>query len=461
MRDCFFGGTGLALLASHKTRIKEKRMNCKMSLWIALTVLSFSPVWGEAGLTVQQAVKEGIANSPSIKKLDAAVEGAAWKRDESVSGFLPHLSADGTHYLNARYAYMPLEFGGEAMSMPSAFPGTDLSLTASIDLFDGFKTIKGIQAGNLNKGAAVLDREDGAFKLERQIQYFFYQALGAQALLDVAKSRIDSLDELRQITSAREARGAGTRYDRLRVETLLDEAKANKAVAEDNVYLARKRLARVMGLESDNRVLKGTLPVPDPKRLASSPKPSSMDRSDLKALELRGKALDKQSGLSLSEYWPRVSLFGQKSFNKYGSFDPMVLTNSDFQGAYEVGLNLHWDLFDGGANLAKSKGIQAAAEQVHQALRESRLEASEDIETWFRRYQDQTLLYQAKQRNIERATESLRLSKLGLKEGTQTNLDVLEAEADLYNARAGSIQSQVDAAEAWMRLEVALGKTIQ
>jgi outer membrane protein TolC len=118
-------------------------------------------------------------------------------------------------------------------------------------------------------------------------------------------------------------------------------------------------------------------------------------------------------------------------------------------------------LFDGGANLAKSKGIQAAAEQVHQALRESRLEASEDIETWFRRYQDQTLLYQAKQRNIERATESLRLSKLGLKEGTQTNLDVLEAEADLYNARAGSIQSQVDAAEAWMRLEVALGKTIQ
>jgi outer membrane protein TolC len=38
---------------------------------------------------------------------------------------------------------------------------------------------------------------------------------------------------------------------------------------------------------------------------------------------------------------------------------------------------------------------------------------------------------------------------------------VLEAEADLYNARAGSIQSQVDAAEAWMRLEVALGKAIQ
>jgi outer membrane protein TolC len=436
------------------------RFQTKISIAF-FAVMSLSTAWSAESLTLSQAVKEGVANSPLVKKLDAAVEGAAWKRDESVAGFLPHVSVDGSRYLDAKYSYIPMEFAGQELNMPSAFPDTDFSLSASIDLFDGFKTLKGIQAGNLNKGAAALDQRDGVFKLERQIQYFFYQALGAQALLDVAKSRIDSLEELRQITSAREARGAGTRYDRLRVETLLDEAKANQAIAEDNVYLSRKRLARVMGLESDDRVLKGNLPIPDPKRLASSPKDSSMDRSDLKALELRGKALDKQGGLSLSEYWPRVSLFGRKSFYKYGSFDSMVLTNSKFQGAYAIGFNLHWNLFDGGADLAKSKGTRAAAEQVRQTLRESRLQASEDIETWFRRYQDQTLLYQAKQRNIERATESLRLSKLGLKEGTQTNLDVLEAEADLYNARAGSIQSQVDAAEAWMRLEVALGKVIQ
>jgi outer membrane protein TolC len=441
---------------------KEISMSFQAKTWIVLlAVLTFRPVWGAESLTLSQAVKEGVANSPSVKKLDAAVKGAAWKRDESVAEFFPRVSVEGTHYLDARYTYIPLEFGGSEMAMPSAFPKTDVSLKAQIDLFDGFRSVKGVQAGNMGKKAAAYDREDGVFKVERQIQYYFDQALGAQILLDVVQRRIDSFEELRQITSARENRGAGTRYDRLRVETQLEEAEAARAVAEDNVFLARKRLARAMGLEKDDRVLKGALPVPDSKRLPASLKPTTKDRADLKALELRGNALEKQSSIALSGYWPKISLFGQKSFYKFGSFDEAVLTNPDFKSAYAVGLNVRWDLFDGGADAAKSKGDRAAAEQVRQTLKEASLQASEDVETWSRRYQDQALLYQAKQRNIERATESLRLSKLGLKEGTQTNLDVLEAEADLFNARAGSVQSQVDASEAWMRLEVALGKAIR
>jgi len=436
-------------------------MNRVKTLWLTLAVLGAVPAWGAGSLTLPQAVSEGLAQSPALKKLAAAEEGAAWKRDESVAGFLPHVAVDGAHYLAAKYSYLGLEFGGAELSMPSAFPGTDLALTASVNLFDGFRGLKGVQAGNLGKRAASLDREDGAFKLARQIQVLFDQALGAQALLDVAQKRIDSLEELRKITQAREDGGAGTRYDRLRVETLLEEAQANRAVAQDNVYLARKRLARVMGLESDDRVLEGTLPVPDPKRVPATLVSDSAGRSDLRALELRGKALGKQSGMALSAYWPRVDLIGQKIFYKYGSFDPLVLTTPQFQGAYSVWINVHWDLFDGGADLAKSKEAGAAAEQVRQTLQEGRLQASEDRETWSRRYLDNALLYQARVRNIERAVESLRLAQLGLKQGTQTNLNVLEAESDLYNSRAGAIQAKLDAVEAWVRLEISLGLPIQ
>ena len=436
-------------------------MNRMKALWILWMVLGTAPAWGAGTLTLPQAVTEGLARNPTMKKLAAAEEGASWKRDESVAGFLPHVTVDGAHYLDAKYSYLGLEFGGAELSMPSAFPGTDLALTACVNLFDGFRGLKGVQAGNLGKRAASLDREDGAFKLVRQIQVLFDQALGAQALLDVAQRRIDSLEELRKITQAREDGGAGTRYDRLRVETLLEEAQANRTVAQDNVYLARKRLARTMGLESDVRVLEGTLPVPDPKRIPAALATDDSGRSDLRALELRGQALDKQSGMALAGYWPRVDFLGQKMFYKYGSFDPLVLTTPQFQGAYSVWINVHWDLFDGGADLAKSKEAGAAAEQARQTLQEGKLQASEDRETWSRRYLDNALLYHARVRNIERAAESLRLAQLGLRQGTQTNLNVLEAESDLYNSRAGAIQAQLDAVEAWVRLEIALGRGLQ
>ena len=422
--------------------------------------ISIPPAWCGGTLTLSQAIQEALASSPTLKRLDAAVEGESWKRRGSTAGFLPHVTAEGTHFLDAKYAYLPINFGGESLNMPSAFPGTDLAVNVQMDLFDGFRTLKNVQAGQLNVKAARLEREDGAFKLERQVRHLFYGALAAQALLKVLQSRITSLEELSQITAAREAGGAGTHYDSLRVKTQLEEAQAAKTVADDDIFLARKNLARTMGLDSDDRDLEGALPVPNSKNLSSLPRPVTADRSDLKALDLRAKSLSKQAGAALTGYWPRVSVFGQKSFYNYGSFDPMVLTYSGYQSAYSVGLNLSWDLFDGGADLAKSKAIHAAAEQTRQTLREAHLQASDDIETWARRYMDYTLLYQANLRNIERAEESLRLSKLGLREGTQINLEVLEAESDLYNARVNSIQSQVNAADAWMKLEVALGKAL-
>lgn len=438
-------------------------MKINLLLPAALSVLIFPAARAGAAepLTLQEAIRQGLAQNPTLRRLDAAVDAASWKRRESVAGFLPSVTVEGTHFLDGKYTYLDMDFLGEKIVMPSAYPGTHLDVSARWTFFDGFRSLKGVQAGNLEKRAAEYDREDAAFRLERQIQMAFYQALAAQALLDVARKRVASLEELHSITLARENHGAGTRYDRLRVETQWEEATASQSVAEDNVTLSRKHLTRVMGLDRDERPVRGELPVPDAKALPATLRAEDTQRADLKALDARARALDKQSGIPLSGYWPSASLFGTKSFYKYGSFDPAVLTNADYQTAYEVGLSLRWEPFDGGADYAKSREAKASAEGSRQALRDAKLQSSEDVEVWSRRYLDQAQLYAARQRNIERAAESLRLAKIGLKEGTQTHLDVLDAEADLDNARAGSIQSQVDAAEALLRLEIALGRSLR
>jgi outer membrane protein TolC len=55
----------------------------------------------------------------------------------------------------------------------------------------------------------------------------------------------------------------------------------------------------------------------------------------------------------------------------------------------------------------------------------------------------------------------VRLATLGLKAGTRTHTEVLDAELELFRARAGVIKAQADAMEAFINLELSLGEPLE
>jgi outer membrane protein TolC len=59
---------------------------------------------------------------------------------------------------------------------------------------------------------------------------------------------------------------------------------------------------------------------------------------------------------------------------------------------------------------------------------------------------------------VDKAQESVRLATLGQKAGTRTTTEVLDAELDSFRSSAGVVSAQMDAAEALINLELALGK---
>jgi outer membrane protein TolC len=67
-------------------------------------------------------------------------------------------------------------------------------------------------------------------------------------------------------------------------------------------------------------------------------------------------------------------------------------------------------------------------------------------------------LYEARLTDIDKAKESVRLATLGFKAGTRTTTDVLDAELEVFKATSGMVQAQVDALEALINLEIALGE---
>jgi outer membrane protein TolC len=255
-----------------------------------------------------------------------------------------------------------------------------------------------------------------------------------------------------QLANANERSGTGTHFNVLRLEAQLEEARAEKALAEDNLVIARLNLARVLGHEgTDARLLQGELPVPVQDAAVAKLTPDAEAREDLKAETEREAAVDAQSWSANAFWFPKVSLYAQTQFYKFGSFDPQILPNASFQDAFALGLNLKWDLFDGGASFARrmeaSHQVREAAERTHAVKQQMPV----DFETWKRRFLYNSALYRARLRTIEKSQESVRLAKLGLRAGTSTNSEVLDAELDLFRARAGVVRAQADAAEALLR----------
>jgi outer membrane protein TolC len=352
------------------------------------------------------------------------------------------------------------------LTIPQIIPTTALSLNGSLPLFDGFSSTNRLRAARSGDEAAVAEYDWARFQLEREVKGLFYKAVGARALKEVAEQNVAMLeDHLRDVKSFKEA-GLSTNFDVLRVEVQVSHAKSELLDATDNIELAKNRLAEALGETNESRELQGELPKPDeswaaPKATApqvTDGTPEASGRKDLQALRSRTEALT-QLDAAADRFWvPRISLVGQ--YMSYNNRNDQLADWDAYRGSYQVGLSATWPLFDGLTSYAKSRQAAEQRYQGEKSLAQAQLHAHQDFELWKRKFRYQCAVYRSREADVGKAAESVRLAKAGRKAGSRTNADLLDAEAELYRARAGLVNAQVGAVEALLNLELATGQQL-
>ena len=422
-----------------------------------------APNSGDAGntgsLSLEAALNEARAHSPDYQKAQALEKEADWRRLEAISGNIPKVSLSAQHLFDVKYEVLDVRFSPSSPTTSFALitPKSVLSVAASWTVFDGFQTLDTYFAANLSHDASAFELSRATLQLEQEVCFRFFKALAAQQLDVVAEQNVKTLQDHLDKTKSLLHEGEATRYDLLRVEVKLDEAMPEKLQADDNVILARQTLSQTMGLNGDVRPLAGTLPVPSEAALPKDVKLDTSNRADLEALLRRSDAAEKTHKAALGTWLPRIGFLAEEDF--YNNVD-YSLGGAAYRSAYSVGMFLTWNLFDGGASIAHQKETIYASQQAEATATAGLLKAPNDFELWKRRFTYNVALYKARTHAIESAEESVRLAKLGFNAGTRTTVDVLDAELDLFRARAGVVQAQVDAAEAILNLELALGRKL-
>ncbi len=411
-------------------------------------------------MTLHEAISEALKSSPSLERSKSATEEAKWKRVEGYSGFLPTVNANATYLFDKKYALTNVRLGNATADtiVPQVIPNSQLVLTTSYPLFEGFSSINRLQAANAGLNAANNEEEWNQFKTEMDVTLAYYRMLGNKILKDVAAQNLKVLqDHLKEVKLFKSS-GMATNYDVLRVEVQVSNAETDLLNAEDNIAISEQNLLEILGKDKMEIVVSGELPILEESLLKGVTEADIHNRLDIQALKSKLTSLSYNERAQSSFWVPRLSAFGQYQY--YNNLNDSLTDTDKYRSAYQVGLQLSWNIFDAGTSFSKSKQTTEQFVQAEKTYRITELRAQKDFEIWKRKYNYFASLYRARNNDISKSKESVRLAREGQRVGARTNTDLLDAEADLYKSQAGAVNAQLGAIEALINLQTSIGQKI-
>jgi outer membrane protein TolC len=430
------------------------------NIFLIVAAISLAPGAFAKDITLREALDQALGQSPSIERASSSAREASFKKTETYSGFLPTLTGTAHHYVDKKYALTNVRMGNAATEsiVPQVLPTTQYALVATVPLFEGFSSVNKYKAAAAGENAANQEFNWAKFKIEKDVTLAFYKSLANIVLRDVASQNLKVLqDHLKEIRLFKQS-GMATNYDVLRVEVQVSNAETDLLNAEDNIKIANENLAEILGTEEAADNLVGSLPVLSENLVDVLQADESKERLDIQALKGRVDSLSYSESAQGSFWVPRLSFIG--AYQYYNNLDNSILDSEHFRTAYQVGLQLNWNIFDGMSSFARSKQSIEQHIQAEKTYRLAELKASKDVDIWKRKFRYFAKLYNARKNDVVKSEESVRLAKEGRRVGARTNTDFLDAEADLYKSQAGAVNAQLSAIESLINLELSTGKTL-
>ncbi|HEX5176061.1 MAG TPA: TolC family protein [Chthoniobacteraceae bacterium] len=274
----------------------------------------------------------------------------------------------------------------------------------------------------------------------------FYAALLNQALITVQEESIQLLtDQLRDQQNRFDA-GTVPRFNVLRAEVELANARPELIRANNNYLIALLELAKTLGLEPTPSGKPAFFPVgaldvgKRPLGLQNALELAKERRPFLKVQRQSILIEAEQIKIALAGYKPRVDVNGGYEMRNSRLFNDLL----DTVNGWFFGFNGSWDLFDGLETYGRTKQARARLASAKINYDDSVQQVELEVQQAYAQLQQARETIQSQQKNVESALEALRLANERLAAGAGTQLDVLDARVALTRARTTELQARAD-----------------
>ena len=416
-------------------------------------------------LTLAQAVKIALEKNPQRKAALADTKVASAGIKEARSFLLPHVAFsetvtrgnDPVYVFGSKLrerGFTTADFALNSLNSPTPFSNFSTRFGGTWNLFDSFASWRALNRAESVKDASghQLERTDQAIVF--RVVDSYYGALLAKKQLDLSEQSLKTAQAILDRSKDRFESGMAVESDSLSAQVRLAARKQELIAAQNNLALARAELSTAMGVpaESDfdpaEALAEKNLP---PITLEDAEKRAIEMRPDLKQIRSQEAAQQQSVSIAKSSFGPRVNAFAD-----WEADNPGLVTGGGGNN-WLAGIEVQFDLFDGGARKAQLSQEQAMQEKVSSA----REMATDGVRLEVRRayYNVDAARQQidVARAAIDDAQESLRINQNRYESGISTISDLLAAEEAARRSQTNYWQAIYRYHTGYANLELASG----
>jgi outer membrane protein TolC len=411
----------------------------------------------ERSVTLEDAIRLSARVQPDVIRAASSVRTASAQKRNAWGAFLPNLSATSSasdFFSEGASRVDPVT--GLVTSGNTTNRSISTSLSASLDLFTGFRRGAELRAARAHETAADASLIDARFQQALATTNQFLDALAAAQLLKVRQASVRRAEEQLKVSIAKLRAGSATRSDSLRSLVTLGTTQLDLITTQTDLATAEAGLARLIGESgrvhaADDSAFYVLLPAVDTQalRLEAESKSPQVQSAASSAAAARANVSASRSG-----YWPSLALSANTGWNGNRANDYTLLNQR------QLSLSLRWSLFDRfdrelaitqrEADLDVAEATAADAKRAVEASMQQRFAELDAAKTRI----------QITQTSVAAATEDLRVQQERYRLGASTIVDVLTSQEALNQAEVDVVNARFDYLRARAQLEALIGRKL-
>ncbi len=289
------------------------------------------------------------------------------------------------------------------------------------------------------------------------VKQLFYDVLLNETQIVVQEQLLELRQSEFQDAEDRLDAGVGSNFEALRAKVAVANAKPDLIRARNSYKVNLERLREAMGLrnvDTSRMQLIGELqfeafPISSDDALATA----FGSRPELIAFQAAVQAGERNVKVEKGQLLPRIEIYAN-----YGFFRAPEATEADVLDGFEIGVRSTWNIWSGGSRRARVSQAKSDVRDLKLQLDELLLNIEVDVRDAWLSLQDAVELVKASEEVVVEAEESLRLAQARFDVGASTQLDVLDAQVSLTEARTNRIQALRDYNVAVASLQTQMGE---
>lgn len=407
---------------------------------------------GAESWTLEQAVIFARTNAPDSVIARHRIAGANARIVQAEAAFWPTVQVQSSYSRTDN----PVSVFGSVLNQRAYAPSLDFNNVPDVDnlnvrgivtvpLYAGGRNVAGRAAARRNAAAAREEAEGVRNRLEFEVVRAHYTVVKARRFMEAAEQGVRALEASGEIGRKRFSAGNLLKADLLDIEVRLAHAREDLVKARNSEALALAAFKNLLGLEDREIDIAESAARPTVPETRMTP-----DRPELRALFARQAAAEAEVRRAKGGYLPKVDAFAQGDHDSGWRMDGSGRS-------YAVGVIARWDVWDGRLTKGRVSEARAAAAELEEEERKTRLEIGLEIERAQLRLEEANERVEVTRQAVTEAEESSRLTRIRFEQGAAVSAQLIDAETALTAARIRQAEAESDAQIALGALRHALG----